>query len=53
MAGWRTGHGGLQAWDIAGALVFLGFAAAMLANDGDALSLLAQIETHGLAAYLR
>ena len=53
VAGFRPGHGPLLAWDIAGALVFLGFAASMLTDERDALSLLAQIETQGLAALSR
>jgi hypothetical protein len=53
LAGLRISTGPRLPWDIAGALVFLGFAAAMLAGDADTLSLLARIETQGLAALSR
>ena len=50
LAGLRMGRGNHVAWEIAGALVFCGFAAAMLTDKAEALSALAQIETLGLAA---
>jgi hypothetical protein len=49
LAGSRIGQGSSIAWEIAGALVFLGFAAAMLADDARTLSLLAQMEAQLMA----
>lgn len=41
------------AWDVAGALVFLGIAAALMADDAEALALLGQLEAKSLAALTR
>jgi hypothetical protein len=42
-AGRRMGRDGTVGWDTAAALVFLGFAAALLADTGDALTALAEL----------
>jgi hypothetical protein len=43
----------MPAWNVAGALVFLGFAAAIMTDTREALSMLAHIETQGLASLPR
>ena len=50
VAGRRMGRDGTVGWDTAAALVFLGFAAALLADTGEALTALADLRhtlTHG------
>ena len=41
------------AWEVAGSLVFLGFAAAILTDTREALALFEQLEQHGLSALTR
>jgi hypothetical protein len=41
------------AWEVAGSLVFCGFAAAVLTDSREALALFEQLETQGLAALTR
>ena len=41
------------AWEVAGSLVFLGFAAAILTDTGQALALVEEVEKHGLSALQR
>jgi hypothetical protein len=43
VAGRRMGRDGTVGWDTAGALVFFGFAAALLADTGEALTALADL----------
>jgi hypothetical protein len=45
VAGRRMGRDGTVGWDTAAALVFFGFAAALLADTGEALTTLAQLRT--------
>jgi hypothetical protein len=45
LAGRRLGRDGATGWDAAAALVFLGFAAALLADTGAALTALAELRT--------
>ena len=45
-----TGRGPTFAWDLAGALVFLGIAAALITDDKEALALLGQLEARSLAS---
>jgi hypothetical protein len=42
-----------QAWEVAGSLVFCGFAAAILTDGREALALFTQLETQGLSALTR
>jgi hypothetical protein len=42
-AGRRMGRDGTVGWDAAGALVFFGFAAALLTDTGEALTVLAEL----------
>lgn len=53
LTGSRLGTGRSAAWDAAGALVFLGFAAALLTESEPTLALFDQLQTHGLAALAR
>jgi hypothetical protein len=48
LSGSRMGRGSSGAWEVAGALVFLGFAAAILSDDRQAMVLFDQMETRGL-----
>jgi hypothetical protein len=41
------------AWEVAGSLEFLGFAAAILTDTREALALFEQLEQHGLSALTR
>ena len=50
LSGSRMGRGSSGAWEAAGALMFLGFAAAILTDDRQAMVLFDQMETRGLAA---
>jgi hypothetical protein len=43
VAGRRMGRDGTVGWDAAAALVFFGFAAALLADTGEALTALAEL----------
>lgn len=50
VAGSRIGKSHKTAWIIAGALVFLGFAAALLSDGPEALALLERMQAHGIAS---
>jgi hypothetical protein len=49
----RMGRDPALVWEIAGALVFFGFAAAMLTDKADALAAFAELEAQALAALSR
>ena len=53
LAGCRMSTGFSPAWEVVGALVFLGFAAAILSDSREALALLDEMETTGRAALAR
>jgi hypothetical protein len=44
LTGHRMGRDGTAGWDMAAALVFLGFSAALLADPGEALVALAELK---------
>jgi hypothetical protein len=44
LTGHRMGRDGTAGWEMAAALVFLGFAAALLADAGEALTALAELK---------
>jgi hypothetical protein len=44
LAGRRMGRDGTVGWDTAAALIFFGFAAALLADTGEALTALAELQ---------
>ena len=48
--GSRLGQGRNPAWMAAGALVFLGFAAALLSDGPEALAQIERMQTHSIAA---
>jgi hypothetical protein len=50
LAGSRIGKGHKTAWMLAGALVFLGFAAALLSDGPEALAQLERMQAHGIAS---
>jgi uncharacterized membrane protein len=50
LAGSRMTNGSTAAWEIAAALVLVGFAAALLADSDQTLALIERMETQGLAA---
>lgn len=50
LAGHRIGQSRGTAWVVAGALVFLGFAAALLSDGPEALAQLERMQTHSIAA---
>ena len=50
LRGTRTEHGRTGSYEVAGALVFLGFAAALLADSDQALALFEELQTKGLTA---
>jgi hypothetical protein len=45
LTGHRMGRNGTPGWDMAAALVFFGFAAALLTNTGEALAALGELRT--------
>jgi len=50
LTGSRIGRSHKTAWVIAGALVFLGFAAALLSDGHEALARLERMQAHGIAS---
>lgn len=50
LAGRRIGQGRGTAWTVAGAFVFLGFAAALLSDGPEALAQLDRMQTHSIAS---
>ena len=50
LAGSRIGQRHKTAWVIAGAFVFLGFAAALLSDGPEALAQLERMQAHGIAS---
>ncbi len=53
LVGYRMSTGFSPAWEAAGALVFLGFAAAILTDAREALAVFDQMETRSRAALAR
>jgi uncharacterized membrane protein len=50
LAGSRMTSGSTAAWEVAAALVLVGFAAALLADSDQTLALIERMETQGVAA---
>lgn len=53
LTGSRFGQSHHTAWAFAGALVFLGFAAALVSDGPEALAELERMQTHGIASTAR